>query len=523
MLSVMSKREVRFFNTTGPCNPDDHYMLPPEERLVGAQLHRYIKDKLFWVLHAPRQTGKTTLLRSWAREINAGTEALACYVTVETCQGVAEPERAMPAMCDAIRQFAEWAALPVPEQHTVAPNSMLGNMLGEWAKLVAPKPLIVLFDEVDVLVGETLISFLRQLRGGFAERGVGTFPISIALVGLRDLKDYITAAKGGVPVNPGSPFNIKEDSAYITNFQKDDIARLFAQRTAENGQRITAEALDYVYEQSRGQPWIVNSLFKRATMRVLDAESTETVTIGHIRDAREQMIQARETHLDALAWRLEDPGIRKIMETFFSGEVDFRLADSEAFRLCQDLGLVDIVGGTPVIANPIYREVLARQITQGPQLVIPAPEWKWAKPDGTLDMDALLRNFQEFWRNNSEAWEEMSDFTEAFPHLLLMAFLQRVANGEGRIEREYAAGRGRMDLAIEYKGAWNIIEIKLLRKNRTFEAVREEGVKQTLQYRQRIDPEAACYLVIFDRRPDKPEWEARLTWETDSGVAVVGC
>jgi hypothetical protein len=139
-------------------------------------------------------------------------------------------------------------------------------------------------------------------------------------------------------------------------------------------------------------------------------------------------------------------------------------------------------------------------------------------------MDTLLKEFQEFWRNNSEVWEDKFNYPEAFPHLLLMAFLQRVTNGEGRIEREYAAGRGRIDLAIEYKGAWNIIEIKLLRKNRTFEKVKEEGIKQILQYRERIDPAASAYLVIFDRRPDKPDWVQRLTWEQqDDSVTVVGC
>jgi hypothetical protein len=400
---------------------------------------------------------------------------------------------------------------------------MLSDILGDWAKLVAPKPLVVLFDETDVLVEGTLISFLRQLRGGFAGRGVGKFPVSIALVGMRDLKDYITAAKGGVPVNPGSPFNIKEDSAFLGNFSKDDIGRLFAQRTAETGQRITAEALEYVYEQTQGQPWIVNSLFKRATMRILDEESTETVTIGHIREAREQMILARETHLDALAYRLEDPQIRSVIESLVTGEPDTRLAEGEAFRLCLDLGLVVLERGTPQVANLIYREVLARQMTYSTQLAIPEPDWKWAKPDGALDMDARLREFQAFWRNNTDTGEEMSGYTEAFPHLLLMAFLQRVANGEGRIEREYAAGRGRMDLAIEYKGAWNIIEIKLVRKNRTFENVREEGGRQILQYRERIDPAAPCYLVIFDRRPDKPDWAQRLIWEQDRNVTVVGC
>jgi hypothetical protein len=429
----------------------------------------------------------------------------------------------MLTIYQSIQMFASFFDVPAPNIEKKDPEGLLQAVLAQWAKLLAPRQLIVLFDEVDVLQGEPLISFLRQLRGGFAGRGVGNFPVSIALVGMRDLKDYITAVKGGVPVNPGSPFNIKSDSAYISNFQKDDIRRLFAQRTAETGQQITEEALDYVYEQSQGQPWIVNSLFQRATMRILNEESTETVTIEHLREAREQMILARETHLDALAYRMEDPRIRAIMETFFAGTVDFRLVESEGFRLCQDLGLVTLERGTPQIANPIYREVLARQITYGAQLSIPEPEWKWAKPDGTLDMDALLHKFQEFWRLNSETWEEMSDFTEAFPHLLLMAFLQRVANGEGRIEREYAAGRGRMDLAIEYKGAWNIIEIKLLRKKATFETVKEEGVRQIQQYRDRIDPAASAFLVIFDRRPEKPDWAERLTWEQDHDVIVVGC
>jgi hypothetical protein len=524
-------------------------MLPPAERLRGAQLHRYIRDELFWVLHAPRQTGKTTFLQSWMREINAaegnpayagadGTGAVACYVTVEGCQGVTRPEEAMPAICNAVRQFAGWAGLAVPEVRIDDPHHMVSNILGNWAALLNPKPLIVLFDEVDVLEGEALISFLRQLRGGFSERGAGKFPVSIALVGMRDLKDYITAAKGGIPVNPGSPFNIKADSAVLSNFQKEDIGRLFAQRTAETGQEIAGEALEYVFEQSRGQPWIVNSLLMRATMRVLDEDSTETVTIEHILKAREQMILARETHLDALAWRLEDPAIRSVTESLLTGEPDLRLAQSEAFRLCLDLGLVTVENGTPQVANPIYRETLARQMTYGVQLAIPQPEWKWEREDGTLDMDTLLREFQAFWRTNSEAWEEQVDYSEAFPHLLLQAFLQRVTNGQGRIEREYAAGRGRMDLAVEYHGAWDIIEIKLLRPGKSLEALIAEGKKQILRYRDSFSPSplrsgsgkpAACYLVIFDRRSrpspgqETPGWEERLFWIDGGDVTVLGC
>ena len=390
---------------------------------------------------------------------------------------------------------------------------------------MAPKPLVVLIDEVDVLEGEMVISFLRQLRSGFPERELGKFPISIALVGMRDLKDYITASKGGVPVNPGSPFNIKADSATIGNFNRENVEHLFTQRTEETGQKITDEALDYVWDQSRGQPWIVNSLFMRATMRVLYENDYSTVTLEHVKEAREQMIVGRETHLDALAYRMENPKIRKIMESLMIGKTDPLLSESEDFRLCLDLGLVTRERGTPSVANPIYREILARQLTTGPQDAIPEPEWQWEKSDGSLDMDALLKEFQKFWRRNSEMWEERMNYTEAFPHLLLMAFLQRVLNGGGHIDREYAAGRGRLDLAVEYNKKMHIIEIKLIHSYNTPEEVYEEGITQITKYRNSIDSTAPAYLVIFDRRSETKQkpWDERLSWAVNGNITVVGC
>ena len=485
--------------------------------------------------YAPRQTGKTTFLQYWMREINASDEAVACYVSVEICRNIPEPERSMPAICESIREYANRFRVPVPETTGVEPLNLLNNILGNWAQLVAPKPLIVLFDEVDVLIDGTILSFMSQLRGGFASRGIGTFPVSIALVGMRDLRDYITASKGGIAPNPGSPFNIKEDSAQLSNFSKEDIVDLFAQRTAENGQQITSEALDYVYEQSDGQPWIVNSLFARATMRILDHESAETVTLSHIEKAREQMIQARETHLDALAERLKDPRIHGVVQPILTGDTGPHLdPNNPDMLLAMDLGLVkwDTDQGFK-IANPVYEDILTRTLNSVYFAQAPSPSsWRWQTDDGYLDMDALMREFQDFWRNHSETWEQWTKYTEAFPHLLLMAFLQRVINSGGRIEREYATGRGRMDLAVEYKGEWNIIEIKLLRAGSAFERVKAEGLKQVVRYRETFVPPVGChkniagvYLVIFDRRSEdaKPHWDERISWEQDGDVTVLGC
>ena len=126
--------------------PHMHYMLPPAGRLIGASLDRYIRDQLYWVLHAPRQTGKTTFLQSWMREINSGTEAIACYVSVERCQGVPEAEIAIPAICGAIRDSAGDFKVPIPSSSEALPQSMLSSLMKNWAAVCETRKLIVLFD-----------------------------------------------------------------------------------------------------------------------------------------------------------------------------------------------------------------------------------------------------------------------------------------------------------------------------------------------------------------------------------------
>jgi hypothetical protein len=261
-------------------------------------------------------------------------------------------------------------------------------------------------------------------------------------------------------------------------------------------------------------------------MRILDWENIETVELKHIEEAREQMIQARETHLDALGERLKDPRIRRVIEPVITGELNPNLGrTNHDVMLAMDLGLVKWTSQTGLtIANPIYTDILTRHLNSGYHDILPPPAWQWEKTDGSLDMDRMLKEFQKFWRRHADIWEEKADYTEAFPHLLLMAFLQRVLNSQGRITRECAAGRGRMDLGIEYNGHWYIIEIKLIRYYDSSKTVREEGLEQIRAYRDTIAPNAPAYLVIFDRRDKTKEkpWDERITWEQDGDVTVLG-
>ncbi len=131
----------------------------------------------------------------------------------------------------------------------------------------------------------------------------------------------------------------------------------------------------------------------------------------------------------------------------------------------RDLGLITTEGQL-AIANPIYREVVPRELTYGTQLTISQePAW-YIRPDGSLDLPKLLAAFQQFFREHSESWLERFDYREAGPQLLMQAFLQRILNGGGRVDREYGLGRRRTDLLIvwPYLGGVQraVIELKLL-------------------------------------------------------------
>ena len=173
-----------------------------------------------------------------------------------------------------------------------------------------------------------------------------------------------------------------------------------------------------------------------------------------------------------------------------------------------DLGLLrrEDSGGL-VIANPIYREILPRVLAQGPQDSLPSISPTWLTALGTLDVDALRDAFIEFWRQHGEPLLNSAAYHEIAPHLVLMAFLHRVVNGGGTLEREYAIGRDRMDLCLQLGAVTLGIEIKVWRDRRSDPLA--TGLVQLERYLARLGLESG-WLVIFDRRSTALPIEARL-------------
>ena len=185
----------------------------------------------------------------------------------------------------------------------------------------------------------------------------------------------------------------------------------------------------------------------------------------------------------------------------------------------EDLGLIQRKPEVS-IANRIYREVLPREITAPIQDYLHQPQVWYVRPDNHLDFPKLLTAFQQFFREHSEAWLERFEYKEAGPHLLMQAFLQRIVNGGGRINREYGLGRKRTDLLVEWpldeKQSFLgpvqriVIELKLLKKSP--ETTLADGLIQTAQYADGVGANEA-YLILFDRRPGQ-DWESRIWQKT---------
>jgi hypothetical protein len=504
----------RRFNTAGANLPERHYTLPALDRLP--EVRGFIDDGLYFVLHAPRQVGKTTSLLGLAKELSAEGKYVAILVSMEVGAPFPhDPGAAELAVLGAWRVHAEDRLPPdlqPPPWPDAAPGRRIAAALRAWAR-AAPRPLVIFLDEIDALQDEALMSVLRQIRDGHGSRPT-SFPHALALVGLRDVRDYKVASGGSDRRGTASPFNIKSESITLRNFTHHEVATLYGQHTAETGQVFLPGAIDRAYELTQGQPWLVNALARQLT-EVLVQDPRDPIAAAKVDEARDILIRRQDTHLDNLIEKLREPRVRSIIEPMLAGELLGDVPEDD-IRYAVDLGLVrrSEEGGL-VVANPIYREVIVRTLAGTARDSLPRIPATWLTPEGRLDKGRLLEVFLDFWRQHGEPLLRAAPYHEVAPHLVLMAFLHRVVNG-GSIEREYAIGSGRMDLCLRHAGETLAIEIKVWRKGRADPLPR--GLSQLDSYLAGLGLDSG-WLVIFDRRPGLAPVEERLSAQVEKSPA----
>ena len=501
--------QKKYFNTAGPCQPEIHYMLSSVERMP--HIKALIDQRNYFVIHAPRQVGKTTAMLTLAQELTASGEYTALMVSAEV--GSAFPDEPAIAEKAILGAWAKNARFWLPKElHPPAiPEADAGQRINAtlslWAE-VSPRPFILFIDEIDSLQNQTLISVLRQLRDGFPNRPKG-FPQSVGLVGMRDVRDYKYAAGGSERLNTSSPFNIKVQSFTLRNFNLAEVTRLYAQHTEATGQIFTDEAVNLAFHLTQGQPWLVNAIAKEIT-EYMAPDPAIPITVELINQAKEILIKRQDTHLDSLAERLREDRVRAIIQPILSGQELPNIIEDD-LRYVLDLGLCnrDSRGGIQ-IANPIYMEVIPKVLASITIASLTSVYPTWLDSNGNLNPQALLDSFLDFWQQHGEPLFKSTPYPEIAPHLVLMAFLHRVVNGGGTLEREYAIGSGRMDICLRYGKIILGMELKVWREGRPDPL--SAGLKQLDKYLSGLSLDTG-WLVIFDRREGLPPISDRTTTE----------
>jgi hypothetical protein len=341
---------------------------------------------------------------------------------------------------------------------------------------------------------------------------------------MRNIRDYKAKVRpDSQSLGSASPFNIVTETFTLKNFTREEVASLYRQHTAETGQLFDEDAVTLVWEQTQGQPWLVNAIAREVIVKILQSDYAKPVTAELVTLAIQNIILNRPTHIDSLLERLKEDRVRSIVEPLILGNSFFD-RESDDFLYVKDLGLICVVNSVVRPANPIYAEVIIRKLTSSTQETLANPTYPYQLPrylkGGRLDVDFLMRDFQQFWRENSDIWVERYDYKEAAPHLVLMAFLQRVVNGGGQILREMAAGTGRIDLCLIYGEGKYPIELKI----RHGEKSMEKGLEQTARYMEAYGCSEG-WLAIFDRSPDVG-WDDKIYMKKEAvdgkTVTVVG-
>ncbi|MGE5340121.1 MAG: AAA-like domain-containing protein [Candidatus Omnitrophota bacterium] len=490
--------------------------MDPLQRIDLDALQFLIDNQKYFVLHAPRQTGKTSYLLALMEYLNQQGKYKSLYINIEEAQAARENvKEGIEAILYELRRSASlylsdsFFKNPANISQKSSEFIALNEALTQWCQQ-SEKPIVLFIDEIDALVGDTLISVLRQLRSGYPSRP-DSFPQSIILCGVRDVRDYrIHSDKEKSVITGGSAFNIKAKSLRLGNFIPEEIKQLYLQHTAETGQKFDDDIFPLIWDLTEGQPWLVNALAFEVCFEMEEGRNRETeITVAMIEQAKENLILRRETHLDQLTDKLKEDRIKRVLTPLLVGTEEVEKIPDDDIDYAVDLGLVKRKPQL-AIANRIYKEIIPRQLTASAQdYIVQEASW-YMTADGRLDMDKLLTAFQEFFRKNFEHWSNGFDYAEAGPQLLLQAFLQRIVNGGGRVEREYGLGRQRTDLFISWPyndGIQNVvIELKL--KYGRMEATIEKGLDQTWEYMDKCGTSEGYLLVV--NRAKKTSWKEKI-------------
>ena len=511
---------MRRFGTQGPVNSKDNYVVARSEELTDFIAR--VKEGRYIVLFAPRQTGKTTFFQDALKILmNEGNDYFPIQLNFEEYEYIT-PAEFYDSLCREIckeiqRVFRGRGEQLSSELSDFLANAQMTNHISmreffeQFATLEENQQVILIVDEFDGIPRDAINGFLRSLRRIYLTERENRSPYSVGIVGVKN----ITQLNYDRSI---SPFNI-QDEFTLPNFSLAQVHELLAQYTDEVGQKFAPKVVEMIHKQTAGQPFLVNR-FAQILTEELDIPKTETIQMSHFSEAHEQLLVERNTNISHLITNVRrDPRFEKtLMRIVFYQESRRFNFDNE---IISELATYGIIGadeaGMCQIINPIY----LHRVLQAFQPLIngledeyfsqegPAGFSEYMTPTGQLQMRVLIENFKDFIARAGYRILQVPDTPKEFVgQYLLFAYLDEFVKIVGAtMYLEVPTGRGRADLVISHSGQTFIVETKVWRSERSYQAG-----KQQLSAYLKLEGAVEGYYVVFDYRENA---EPRM--ETDTG------
>lgn len=492
---------MRYFNTHGPVEADQHYVVSRQALLD--QLGEQIDQGKYFTIFAPRQMGKTTLLRKLDEILAANPTYLPISLSFERYETWSE------------EQFLQHVGRLISYNLTEAFQAIHHPRLEQIKKLLAESPIVdyltfselfvnlyqlapeckavLIIDEFDATPQEAISPLLQTWRTMYLERRPPHSLHNVILIGIQNI--------ARLNFGRSSPFNIAYQQR-LADFTLAEVQALLAQYTAETGQAFTPATQLLLHEQTGGHPFLVNRAAAIVT-EIIATDRSQPITVPQLRRALNQLVRETNYNFETVI-RHATTYRDDVLNILFGGTYLFNLNNGLVNELYTQGVIKQDEQGNCRIANPIYGEVLLaafRPVRVGLQAatLVNGYDFRPHGGNGQLQMEALLSRFREFVeRRGREAFKVTEMPQEATGQYLLMAYLDLVIRQlGGDLFTEVDSGEGRLDLIVVYHGQRYIIETKVWRGPAEF----DRGLTQLATY---LTTEGAThgYYVVFHARPN---------------------
>ncbi len=494
------RRPVRIFENSGTVSPEGAYYVHLENvtNTQKQDIKTMVDQGRYFSLFAPRQSGKTTFIEGIRSQLHKDKTYVVILLSFQKYKHLGRKRfyslveediygqlktRLMEVDCEkteAVNRFLD--------SHHLIDHISFSKLFEELNRVIRYKKIVVFIDEFDGIPLRELENFLSVLRD-FYQKYKGAKPKALYSVGLVGIRNITRLVVGGV-----SPFNIA-DHVDFPPFSLKNIRDLYSQYTEETNQPFTEEAVKRVYEETEGQPWLVNRLGAILTVDIKPG-TTDPIDEKDVEKAILLLLEEKNTHFDNLYEKAE-----LYKETFIEIVFDNLryIPYNKDQGWLEQYGLIRKRDGKAVVANNIYKSIFVKTFFEEVNAYEEIPPQKYELPGNRLDMENILLDFEQYIAQiGVQAFYKEKKPYEKTGQFLLTAWLYQFARGGGgELRYEVKTGMGIMDIMLTYKGHKYIIETKVNRQSNISRTL-NQGIAQVAGKYLASEFYHEGYIVVFD-------------------------